>query len=124
MSEKVAVLGASPKPDRYSFKAIQMLLEHGHHVFPIGPREDSILEQQVYRSYTDLPDSVDTLTLYVNPQRLEPLVDDILASPPRRVIFNPGTESAAAAQRFSEAGIETQEACTLVLLSTGQYLPR
>ena len=119
----VAILGASEKPERYSNKAQRLLAEHGHRVFPVSPGGGEIRGVIGYGSVADLPadESIDTLTLYVNPVRLEPLIDDILAKNPRRVIFNPGTESDSAAKRFRDAGIEVLEACTLVLLETGQF---
>lgn len=119
--ERVAVLGASSKPDRYSFRAVRMLDEHGHEVFPISPRGETIDGHPGYKSLGDIEPRVDTLTLYLNPTRLAPLRDEILEHAPRRVIFNPGTESDQLEQQLREAGIETIRACTLVLLSTGQF---
>lgn len=121
MPEKVAVLGASRKPDRYSYKATEALLQHGHEVLPISPNGDDILDQKGYKSYSDIDSDIDTLTIYVNSERLAPLLDDILAAPPKRAIFNPGTESPDAEKRLEDAGVEVLEACTLVLLGTGQY---
>ena len=119
----VAILGASDKPDRFSNQAQRLLGEHGHRVFPISPGGREILGEPGYESVGDLPheETIDTLTLYVNPARLEPLIDDILVLHTSRVIFNPGTESPSAAQRFAATGIEVLEACTLVLLETGQF---
>ena len=120
----VVVIGASKKPDRYSHRAQQMLTQHGHVAIPVSPTGADVLGQQGYRSVADIPEDclpIDTVTLYVRPERLEPIIAEIIELKPRRVIFNPGTESASATERFRESGIETIEACTLVLLSTDTF---
>ncbi|MCH1508818.1 MAG: CoA-binding protein [Akkermansiaceae bacterium] len=115
---KVAILGASPKPERYSHQAQLLLVEHGHDVFPVSPTGREILGVP---GMTLVPSGMDTVTLYVGPDRLAPILDSLIEAAPRRVIFNPGTESAEAKARLEEAGIETEEACTLVLLRTGSF---
>lgn len=121
MTETVAILGASDNPERYAHKAMKMLQEYGHKVYPVNPHIDKIEELNVIPSLTSLPEQVDTLTLYVNPQRLEPYIDQIKKLKPKRVIFNPGTESKDVEKQLKEAGIETTEACTMVLLRTNQF---
>lgn len=116
-----AILGASAKPERYAHKAHQQLLAHGHRVFPISPTGATILETPGFTSIAEINEPIDTLTLYVSPKRLEPLLPGIIAAQPRRVIFNPGTESSEAQKQLQDAGIETIEACTLVLLATESY---
>lgn len=118
----VAVLGATPKPERYANQAVRLLLEKGYRVTPVHPKITEIEGLPVAASLQDITDSVDTLTLYVGPARLEPMTDAILALAPGRVIFNPGTESPALQQALDGAGIPWEEACTLVLLRTGQFL--
>lgn len=116
-----AVLGASPNPERYANKAIRLLRSYGHEVIPVNPVFQEIEGLPVVKSLGDIQQPVDTLTLYVGPERAEPLVEQMVALHPRRVIMNPGTESAKLAQAFQEAGIEVVEGCTLVMLKTGQF---
>ena len=121
---KVAIIGASENVERYSHRAQRLLVEHGHTVFPISPGGQAILGQPAYQSVLDIPPDelpIDTVMLYVGPAKLAPIVDDIVALKPRRVIFNPGTESESAMRTFRAAGIESLEACTLVMLQTGQF---
>lgn len=118
---KVALLGASPKPDRYAYKAFKLLTQHGHDVFLVNPTLNEIEGSKVYPTLTAVPESVHTLTLYVGGQRLPPLLPDLLALKPKRVIFNPGTEEPSVMQALEQAGIEVLEACTLVLLRTNQF---
>lgn len=119
--ENVAIIGASSKEDRYAYKAQKMLLDHGHNSFPVNPYGGEALGESFYKSINDIGEDIDTVTLYVAPKRLEKSVDDIIAKKPKRIIFNPGTESSRFKLMFEEAGIETLEACTLVLLSTNQF---
>lgn len=120
-SETVAILGASPKPDRYAHKAFTLLKEYGHQPVPINPAFDAILGQKCYPKITDAPGPIDTVTLYLGEARSTPLIEDILAAKPRRIIMNPGAENSALATQAEEAGIEVVEGCTLVMLRTGQF---
>ena len=120
-SHHVAVLGASPKPARYANQAVRLLLQHGYRVTPIHPRFEEIEGLPVASRLEQVTQPVDTLTLYVGPERLAPQIAELVALGPRRVIFNPGTESIALQQALDEAGIEWLEACTLVMLKTGQF---
>ena len=120
-SHHVAVLGASPKPARYANQAVRLLLQHGYRVTPIHPRFEEIEGLPVAKRLDQVARPVDTLTLYVGPERLAPQIAELVALEPGRVIFNPGTESLALQQALDEAGIEWLEACTLVMLKTGQF---
>jgi predicted CoA-binding protein len=119
--ENVVVIGASNNEERYSNKAMKMLLEYGHNPIPVAPAVDTIMNRKAYAKLADVPGPVDTVTLYVGPKRQEGLFEQVLACKPRRVIFNPGTENPDEYGRLKDAGIEPQEACTLVLLRTGQF---
>lgn len=121
MPETVAVLGASPKPERYSNQAVRLLRQYGHEVIPVNPAQREIAGLPVAAALAAITQPVDTVTVYVSPGHLEPLVDGLLALKPRRVIFNPGAEHPSVAARLEKAGIATEEACTLVLLRTGQF---
>ncbi len=120
-SQRVVVLGASNKPDRYSYKALRMLREHGHEVIPVHPMITEVEDLAVVPDLTQVEGAVDTLTMYVYAQVGEGMVDQILALNPGRVIFNPGTESPMLQTRLDAAEIPFEEACTLVLLQTGQF---
>jgi predicted CoA-binding protein len=119
--QTVAVLGASANPDRYSNMAVRRLREAGHRVIPVNPALEQIEGLPVAKSLSGIAEPVDTLTLYVGPQRLAPLTDEILSLAPKRVIFNPGTESKELATALDRAGIPHLAACTLVLLQSGQF---
>ena len=121
-----AVLGASPKADRYSHMAMMRLKENGYPVIPVNPAYEEIDGLSVVPSLAEAVKNagkggLDTVTVYIGAYYLQPLITDIVAAGPGRVIFNPGTESSEAQAALDAAGIPWLEACTLVLLSTGQY---
>lgn len=118
--KKTLVLGATPNPARYAYLATMRLRQHGHEVVPVGIREGEIEGQEILTG-TPLAEGVDTVTLYVGPERQPAYYDYIFSLHPRRIIFNPGTENAELAQLAKERNIETVEGCTLVMLSIGGY---
>jgi predicted CoA-binding protein len=117
----IAVVGASPKTERYSNKAMLMLEKAGYIPIPVAPVHHEILGRQVFRSLRDIQQPIHTVTLYVGPSRQDAVINEILQIKPTRVIFNPGTENPAVYRQLQDVGIEPLEACTLVLLSTGQF---
>jgi len=119
--ERVVVLGASPNPERYSYKAVCMLQEYGHEVVPVHPVADKIEGVPVVAKLNQVTGHVDTLTLYLSADALTALENDIINLKPGRVIFNPGTENPTLMENLRKKGLNVVQACTLVLLRTGQY---
>lgn len=118
--ETVVILGASDKPERYSYRALKMLQDHGHDVLLVSPRLKSIEELIVYPDMKKMKD-VDTITVYVNSTISSSLKDEIIELNPKRVIFNPGSENPELMEALEKANIKVEPACTLVLLSTEQF---
>ncbi|MCB0320056.1 MAG: CoA-binding protein [Bdellovibrionales bacterium] len=118
------VLGASHKPDRYSYKALHKLQDHGLPAVGVHPKLSNFDGFSIYPSLTSAHAEVgpiDTVTVYVSADRSSALTQELIQIHPRRVIFNPGAENHLLETELKDAGIEVIEACTLVLLSTGQY---
>lgn len=120
INKKTLVIGASENPNRYSNKAIQSLRNHGYEVVAIGLRAGTVSGVSFDKEKAEFTD-VDTVTLYINPNHQLEYYDYILGLNPKRIIFNPGTENLALENKAKALGIEPMEACTLVLLSIGQY---
>lgn len=118
--KKTVVIGASENPDRYSFLAVEKLKKYGHPVVAVGRKSGQIGDTEILEGKPSVA-AVDTVTLYINPALQEQMEDYIISLKPKRIIFNPGTENPDLAKKAGSLGIETQEACTLVLLGTGQY---
>lgn len=118
--KKTLVLGASSNPSRYSYIALNRLVHAGHPVVAVGLKDETVAGVQIHKNPNQFPD-IDTVTLYLNPMRQKEYYDYIVGLRPRRVIFNPGTENPELYGLLRQNGIAVEEACTLVLLSIGQY---
>lgn len=114
------VLGASPNPERYSFLATNLLNENKHQVYAFGIKKGQIGALEITNQWPE-KGSIDTVTLYIGPAGQLEYYDAILSLSPRRIIFNPGTENPDLLALANAKGIITIEACTLVMLKTGQY---
>jgi len=119
-AKKTLVLGASDNPSRYSYLAVNKLRSKGHPVVAIGRKTSRVADVDVQTGKKP-EQAIDTVTLYLNPTHQKEYYDYILSLHPRRIIFNPGTENEELEKLAQEHNIETMEACTLVLLSTGQF---
>lgn len=117
---KTLVIGASTNPERYSFLAVNKLLDHGHEVVAIGLKNKTLSGVEIQKGFPDFKD-IDTVTLYLNPQRQKEYYDYIINLKPRRVIFNPGTENLEFFEILNQNKIDFEAACTLVLLSINQF---
>lgn len=119
-NKKTLVLGASTNPARYSYLAINKLREEGHDVVAIGKKSGKVNDVAILAERSPV-ENLDTVTLYLNAQNQKPYYNYILEQKPKRIIFNPGAENDELEQLAKENNIDTQHACTLVLLSTQQY---
>jgi predicted CoA-binding protein len=119
-NKKTLVLGASVNPSRYSFLAINKLRSEGHDVVAIGKNTGKVNDVEVTAEKNPI-ENLHTVTLYLNPNHQKSYYSYILEQKPKRIIFNPGAENEELEQLAKEHDIITQQACTLVLLSTRQY---
>jgi predicted CoA-binding protein len=117
---KVAILGASDNPDRYSHLLMKRLLAKGHEVYPVNPFHPVIGGLTSYKDVPSLPPGIDVLSIYMNASRSDPLAEGILASGIPKVVFNPGAENPALESRLQAKGVDALEACSLVLLGMDQ----
>ena len=120
MNKKTLLLGASENTQRYSNMAIKSLRLHDNEVIAIGKKEGVVEDVRIGTEKKSL-ENIDTVSIYLNPQNQKEYEAYILSLKPKRIIFNPGAENKPFAEKAREAGITPVEACTLVLLTTGQY---
>ena len=118
--KKTLIIGATNNPGRYANLAAHRLVKHGHEIINVGIKIGEVAGVNIEKPEI-IHSDVDTITLYIGPHHQEEYFDYILKTKPRRIIFNPGTENVVLEDLARENAIETLEACTLVLLSTGQY---
>lgn len=118
--DKTLIIGASTNTERYAYKAAEKLLSHNHKIYMIGSRAGTLFNMEITTQLLPYPD-VDTVTMYVGPKNQTGYYDYIISLKPRRVIFNPGTENPEFTALLELNGIEHENACTLVLLSTNSY---
>lgn len=118
--KKTLIIGASPDASRYAYKAAHMLTRFNHEIVNVGIKRGEVAGVAIEKPEI-IHEDIDTITLYIGPALQDQYHDYILSTKPKRVIFNPGTENFELEKLLGQHGIEPVEACTLVLLSTGQY---
>ena len=122
MDNPTIVLGASPNNERYSYKAVSLLKSLNFKVYAVGKKNGEINGIEIMKDFEKIPkNNIHTISIYLNEQNQKMWYNQIIELKPRRVIFNPGAENPELEELLNKAGIETLEACTLVLLRTGQY---
>lgn len=114
------VIGASENPVRYSNIAAKRLRSYGHPVVALGLRRGQIEDVEIITDRDDIS-NIDTVTLYIGPKNQADYFGFLVKLSPRRIIFNPGTENPKLYQKLKDNDIEFIEACTLVMLSVGDY---
>ncbi|MEJ2884451.1 CoA-binding protein [Pedobacter sp. GR22-6] len=118
--KKTLIIGATPNPTRYAFRAAQMLKAKGHPIVNVGIKKGEVAGVEI-ETAEEIHEDIHTITLYIGPQVQDSYFDYILKTKPKRVIFNPGTENDELETLLRENAIEPVEACTLVMLATGQF---
>lgn len=120
--KKTAIIGATPNPSRYAYTAAELLTRHGHEIVPIGIKTGEVAGKEIL-DLREKPkvEGIDTVTMYIGTRNQPEWYDYILSLQPKRIIFNPGTENDEFESMANKKGIETEEACTLVMLRVGNY---
>lgn len=118
--KKTLIIGATPNKSRYAYMAAERLHRINAELVLLGTKTGEIFDKEILHSTEGITD-IDTVTLYINPSIQASYREFLLELKPKRVIFNPGTENPALARELSDIGVETLEACTLVMIGTGQY---
>ena len=122
MAKKTVIVGSTPRPYRYAHQAATMLDEREIPFVPLGIQEGEVLGRTIL-NIKDRPEieEVDTLTMYIGAPRQKEWYDYLLSLQPKRIIFNPGSENFEFKEKAEKQGVECLEACTLVMLSIGNY---
>jgi predicted CoA-binding protein len=118
--ENVLVIGASTNEERISNTAIVRLVNQQHNVFAIGLKPGIVAGIEI-KTGQPIFENIDTITMYVGAKNQPIFYDYILQIKPKRVIFNPGSENEELETLLHQNNIAFEQACTLVLLASGQF---
>lgn len=121
MGKIVAVIGATDHKEKFANRAIKLLKKKGHSVVPVNPIYEEVDGLHCCKSLKECGETIDTITVYLNPEKSTSYVDDIIAVNPKRVILNPGTENPLLEKRLKEAGISVIRDCTLIMLDNNKF---
>ena len=102
---KIALVGASPKPERDANDVMRYLLENGYEVYPVNPRYEKVLGRKCYPSVLDIPDDVEIVDLFVRPEFTMEYVEQAIEKGAKVVWFQFRTYDRAAFRRAKEAGL-------------------
>jgi predicted CoA-binding protein len=120
--KKTLIVGATTNPSRYAYTAASMFDERGLDFLPIGIKTGDVFGKKILDLKTKPAlKGIHTITLYIGPENQSEWIDYLISIKPKRIIFNPGTENSIFSKKARENGIQTLEACNLVLLSTNQF---
>lgn len=117
----VLVLGASTNPTRYSYKAVLWLRDAGYRVLAVGKTKGKIGTVEIINHVPEQIENLYAVSIYLNPKNQTEYVNQVINLKPKKVIFNPLAENKAFADLLTKSSIEPIEACTLVMLKTGEF---
>lgn len=109
-----AVVGATPKKEKFGNRIFHHLLEKGYEVYPIHPAATEIDGHTCYRSVRDLPTVPDIVDFVVGEEAGLQAVADCAAVGVRAVWLQPGADSRAVAEAAKAGGMEVICDCVLV----------
>ena len=118
--KKTIVLGASPKEKRYSNMCVKQLRKNDLAVVAIGKKEGKIEDVEIVTG-TPAVEKVHTVAIYLAPENQKGYYDYVIHLNPERIIFTPGAENEEFRTKARAYGIETMDACPLVMMNTGIY---
>jgi predicted CoA-binding protein len=121
MKKVTLVLGASPNPERYAYKAIVELQKRNIPVVAIGSKDSDLGNLKIKTGMPDDMGEIHTITLYLNAKHQKEYYNYLLSLNPKRIIFNPGTSNPEFAGIARRKGIEVVNGCMLIMLNTGKY---
>lgn len=121
MDKRTLVLGASPNPSRFAYKAVRSLQRREIPIVAIGRKDTNLDGIQIRTGKPMDIEPIHTVALYLNPERQKDFYDYILDIKPKRIIFNPGTTNPELEDMARKEGIEVVNDCLLVMINTGRY---
>lgn len=114
MEKRIAILGASQDPNKFGNKAVRAYVKSGYTVYPVNPRADEIEGLKAYPTVLDIPEDVDTASIYLPPRLTLDVLDDLARKGIKEVYFNPGSESEETYAKAESLGMQPIEACSIL----------
>ncbi|WP_456393932.1 CoA-binding protein [Nitratifractor sp.] len=113
---RIAVVGASPNPEKDSHKVTKYLMEHGYTVYPIYPKGEDFLGRKFYRSLKEIDEPVDMVVVFRKPEAVGPIADACIERGDVKVLWTQkGIVNNEAAEKAKEHGIDVvQNMCAMV----------
>jgi predicted CoA-binding protein len=101
----IAVVGASPDPERPSHIVAEFLKEQGYHIIPVTPKGGKILGETVYPDLASIPERVEVVDVFRRPEDVMPIVEQAIAIKAKALWLQEGVINQEAADRAREAGL-------------------
>jgi len=118
-SKTIAVVGASPKPDRDSHQIAKALIEAGYDVIPVNPAAAEILGKKCFPDLASIGRKIDIVNVFRSPEHVPPIADEAIAVKAECLWLQSGIEHADAAKKASDAGLYVvQNRCIATCLHT------
>ncbi len=113
-NKTIAIIGASNNRKKYGNIAVRAYKDQDFTVYPVNPNEEEIEGLKCYPSVKDIPGEVETISVYLPPDKVMNVLEDIKAKSPEMLFFNPGSESEEAVEKAKEMGLNPVQACSVL----------
>ncbi len=101
----VAIVGASPDPERPSYRVVRYLMKHGYHVMPVNPNVQDILGKTSYPDLKSIPEKVEVVDIFRRSEDVMPIVDAAIEIGAKVVWMQEGVINGEAAAKARDAGL-------------------
>ncbi len=101
----VAIVGASDKPQRPSYRVAEFLKGEGYRIIPVTPKAERILGETAYPDLASIPEQVEVVDVFRRPEEVLPIAEEAIAVRAKALWMQEGIINEEAAARAREAGL-------------------
>ena len=104
----IAMIGASDRPDRPSYRVMKVLQDHGYRVLPVNPQitGEHVHGEYVWRELAQIGEPIDLVDIFRRPQAAGEAVDEAIKAGAKAVWMQLGVINEDAAARAEAAGLK------------------